>query len=171
MADDDDVEEDDESDDEGREDGGSKKKLILIAAGVVLLLVVGGGVTALLTGSLLGVGGDTEQEVDTAELLAKPIYYQLPEIMVDLKSGRCRAPFLKLGIQVGVAKPEDVELLQEVEPLIVDKLKIHLRSLERQDLVGREGAEKLRFDIITILNHVARPLTMRHVLFKEFLLQ
>lgn len=180
MADEDEIEDLDEDEEESEEEegeeeeesGGGKKKLILIIAGAALLLLVGGGATLFLTGaldSLLGVG--EEKEHDPNEVLAKPILIEMPEMLVDLKTGRCRAPFLKLLFQIAVATPADQKIIEEVQPHIQDRLKMHLRTLERQDLVGREGAEKLRFDIITIINRTARPVTVRHVLFKEFLLQ
>lgn len=47
----------------------------------------------------------------------------------------------------------------------------HLREQERQDLVGKTGAEKLRFDIANIINNVIQPKQVQGVLFKDFLLQ
>lgn len=178
-VDDEEVEEEVEEEEDGDEEeeappaGGGKKKLILIIAGVVLLLFVGGAGLFLagVLDPLLGIEEGVEPPPDPNQALSPAIYHELPELMVDLKTGRCRAPYLKLKVQVAVSTPQDIAVLEEAQPYIIDKLKMHLRSLERQDLVGIEGAEKLRFDIITILNRTARPVKIRNVLFKDFLLQ
>jgi flagellar basal body-associated protein FliL len=154
MADEDALEDpfDDEPDDDGAKKGKdkkspkSKKKTILIGvAGLVGVLVLGGG-GAFMFGLLDGLLG-IEREKTKLELdLGVPVRHPLPVIKADLKTGRCRSPFLRVEVALVLAK-DDI------------------------DLVGKAGAEKLRFDLANIINNVIQPSRIQGVLFKEFLLQ
>ena len=71
----------------------------------------------------------------------------------------------------GISGPEAKAALVAAEVKLVDKIQIHLRSLTRQDLVGREGATKLRFDLMTMIDEIIAPHKVRELLYREFLLQ
>jgi len=162
---DDDEDENNDDDEDGEAKGGSKKKLIAIIAGAVVLLLLGGG-TAYFMGFLGGSGGSK-----TAELvLGTPVTHELPQLKADLKTGRCRAPFIRLIIAVQL-NSESLTALQLAEVKIMDRVQMHLREQERQDLVGKEGTNKLRFDIANIVNNTIAPARITAVLFKEIMLQ
>lgn len=150
-----------------------RKKLIVIGAAALVLLLTAGGAFFFL-GQKKGNGGHAEApKVDPNAALSAPVIYELPDITVDLKtSNDCRIPFLKLKVRLAVAGEKDVAVIKEIEPYFMDKLKTHLRNQEPADLRGAQGAEKLRFDIVAIINGVAgKPIQLRNVLFKEFILQ
>jgi flagellar basal body-associated protein FliL len=148
----------------------SKKQLMMIGGGGLLALLIVGGGGAYMMGwldSLLGIEREkTRLEID----LGVPVRQPLPVIKADLKTGRCRSPFLRVEVVVQVNK-NDVDLLIDNETAIVDRVRSHLREQERQDLVGKAGTDKLRFDLVNIINQVIAPARVHGILFKDFLLQ
>lgn len=148
----------------------SKKKMMVVGAiGLVAVLVVGGGGAFMLGlfDGLLGIEREkTKLEID----LGVPVRHSLPVIKADLKTGRCRAPFLRVEVAL-VLNKDDISLVEEKQTEILDAVRIHLRDQERQDLVGKAGSEKLRFDLVNIIDNVIKPSHVHGVLFKEFLLQ
>jgi flagellar FliL protein len=135
---------------------------------LALLILGGGGAFMLgLLDPLFGIEREkTKLEID----LGVPVRHPLPVIKADLKTGRCRSPFLRVEVVVQVNK-NDVDLLIDNETAIVDRVRSHLREQERQDLVGKAGTDKLRFDLVNIINQVIAPARVHGILFKDFLLQ
>ncbi len=141
----------------------------LIVAGAAALLVGGGGAALVFTGALdTLIGGGSKRA--TVALPEPPVYYEFPPLLVDLKTGRCRSPFIKLRAVALVSEP-DMARLQELEPQVLDAFQAFLRDHERRDLVGKEGTDKLRQGFLSILNTAMEPARARNVLFREILLQ
>ena len=155
-----------------------KAKLIAVTAAVFLTVLVGAGAGLYFTGmfGLAGNGDDgyaaadaKNQAKDSVELGAS-VYHDLPEMTVDLKTGQCRAPFLKFQATIQIAE-EHRPLLQERQPKIIDRVQTHLRDQERRDLVGKAGAERLRGELVSIVNNTLRTVQVCNVLFKTLVLQ
>ena len=141
----------------------------LIIAGAAALFLVGGGVALVFTGALDSLIGGGQKRA-TMELPGPPVQYEFPVLVVDLKTGRCRSPFIKLRAVALVSEP-DMARLDEVEAQVVDAFQAFLRDHERQDLVGKAGTDKLRQGFLSILNTALEPAKARNVLFREILLQ
>lgn len=165
----------DEAPEEGAEDGdgedgdagGKKAKrrklLIFGGAGLAVLLVVAGA-------AMLLLGGDDDTGQATVELAGPPVFHELPELLADLKTGRCRAPYLKVKIVVEIPQNQVADLeAKAVE--IIDALQAELRETERQALVGKAGTEQLRERLLLQINGLIAPAQARGILFREFLLQ
>lgn len=117
--------------------------------------------------SALGI----EQEESMAQIeLGQPIVFEIPQIKADLKTGTCRAPFLRLTFNVQLSS-DDQKRIEMGKDKIVEQVLLHLRDQERQDLGGKEGANKLRFDLVNIVNNVIAPSRIHGITFKEFVLQ
>ncbi|MBT6096235.1 MAG: hypothetical protein HOH04_15220 [Rhodospirillaceae bacterium] len=169
-------EENEDENTEGAEEEAPKKKklslkkmIILGVGGLFALLIVGGGIAYMMgwLDSMLGI----EREKTKLEIsLAAPVRHPLPLIKADLKTGRCRSPFLRVEVVVQVNE-DDIDLLIDNETAIVDGVRTHLRDQERQDLVGKAGTNQLRFDLVNIVNKVIAPARVHGILFKDFLLQ
>ena len=142
---------------------------MLIIAGAAALILVGGGVALVFTGALDSLIGGGQKRA-TMELPGPPLQYEFPALLVDLKTGRCRSPFIKLRAVALVSEP-DMARLAEVETQVVDAFQAFLRDHERQDLVGKAGTDKLRQGFLSILNTALEPAQARNVLFREILLQ
>ncbi len=141
----------------------------LIGAVATALIVAGGGVTLVFTGALDSLIGGGQKRA-TIELPGPPVQYEFPVLLVDLKTGRCRSPFIKLRAVALVSEP-DMARLAEVETQVVDAFQAFLRDHERQDLVGKAGTDTLRQGFLGILNTAMEPAKARNVLFREILLQ
>ena len=183
MAEDEDDEDEEEeeegSDDEDEEEGASKKggkgKLVIIV-GVALLLVIGGAAAAYFTGLLdplvemAGGGGGEEgdeQSVDSGEA----IFYDLPELLVNLNTTGRKSVFLKIRISLELRNPDDVPTVEGMMPRIIDNFQVYLRELRIDDLKGSAGMYRLREELLTRVAAAAAPAKVRDVLFKEMLIQ
>lgn len=141
----------------------------LLITGAAALFLVGGGVALVFTGALDSLIGGGQKRV-TVELPGPPVQYEFPVLLVDLKTGRCRSPFIKLRAVAMVSEP-DMARLAEVETQVVDAFQAFLRDHERQDLVGKAGTDKLRQGFLRILDTALEPAQARNVLFREILPQ
>lgn len=156
--------------------GGSKTKTIIAVVAILVILIGGGGAAAYFTGALDQMLGITDVEivkdVPKQELaLAKPVYHDLPEFVADLKvTNDSRPPFLKLQLTVQIAEM-DLPILIEREPKIIDRVQRLLREQTRLDLTGAEGSERLRADIVIIMNQTLDPAQVHNVLFRQMVLQ
>ncbi len=183
MADDE-AEEDLEAD--GGEDGdeeeggesskkqGGKKKLLLFVA-LALFLVVGGVATAYFTGllepliALLGGADETVAEETTDPVEA--VFFDLPEILVNLNTGRRKSTFLKIRVSLELENAEDVARIEAVMPRIIDNFQVYLRELRVEDLKGSAGMYRLREELLTRVTLAVAPSKVSDVLFKEMLVQ
>jgi flagellar FliL protein len=189
MADDD-LDEDELDDDEEGEDGdededgegssgGGKKKLIIIIAAIVLLVIGGAGAAFFMglfdpllggeeqTETKDGEGGEGGEEVPTGPA----VFYDLPEMLVNLNTGDRKATFLKIKVSLEVSTPEDIPKLQALMPRIIDNFQVYLRELRIDDLKGSAGMYRLREELLTRVNAAIAPAKVRAVLFKEMLVQ
>lgn len=96
--------------------------------------------------------------------------YTFPKVLADLKTGLCKANYLSMRFMVEVGK-NYTKNIQKHQPKLLEGVQLHLRSLERKDLVGKVGSDKLRVDITTIINNKIKPGKIEGVIFKEFILQ
>jgi flagellar protein FliL len=176
MADDDDLDDelDDEEDEEGgSSEGGGKKKLFIII-GLALLLVVGGSAAAYFTGLLQPlidmIAGDGSQ-ADEEVIAQDAIFYDLPELLVNLSTAGRKSTFLKIRISLELEKPEDVPVVERVMPRIVDNFQVYLRELRVEDLKGSAGMYRLREELLKRVGAAIAPAKINDVLFKEMLVQ
>lgn len=167
------VDGDEDFDEEGGGPRKSKKKLILILAPVLLVVALGGG--AFMTGMLDGLMGKKEQTEEDGEQQAKAekpaVYYELPQMLVNLNSPGRRSNFLKIIVSLELADPKDVERLETAMPRIVDNFQVYLRELRVEDLRGSAGIYRLREELLFRVNAAVRPARVTDVLFKEMLVQ
>lgn len=127
------------------------------------MVVLGVAAAFLMTG-----GGERQGEVMLA--LDEPgVLHELPAFIADLKSSGARRHYVKLIIRVEVDEA-DLARIQERQAQIVDAIQARLREYERKDLIGKVGSERLRADLLAIVDQAIAPAKAKAVLFKEFLL-
>ena len=187
MADEDlDADPDDDGEDDGEGDddeegggsdkgkgGGGKKKLFIIV-GLVLLLVVGGAAAAYFTGlmqPLIDMIGGGEQQVEGDAVAQDAVFYDLPELLVNLSTAGRKSTFLKLKISLELVRPEDVPKVESVMPKIIDNFQAYLRELRVEDLKGSAGMYRLREELLKRVSAAIAPIKVNDVLFKEMLVQ
>jgi len=191
MADDD-LDEDEDLDDEDLDDldgdeegssgGGGKKKLILLIL-LPLLLVIGGTTGAYFAGLLdpviamvVGEEAAGEGEGEGAEegeggVPMAAVFYDLPELLVNLNTGGRKSSFLKIRVSLELQKQEDVASMEAVMPRIIDNFQVYLRELRIEDLKGSVGVYRLKEELLTRVNAAVAPAKVNDVLFKEMLVQ
>ena len=173
AEDDEDLDDDDEDEDEDGE-GSSKKGIIII--GLVLLLVVGGAAAAFFTGMLdpllamisgdESAGGEEEGGLET-----DAVFYEVPEILVNLNTGARKPIFLKIRVSLEVEKQSDIEKIERMMPRIIDNFQVYLRELRVEDLKGSAGMYRLREEMLVRVSAAVAPAKINDVLFKEMLVQ
>ncbi|SBW01271.1 Flagellar biosynthesis protein FliL [uncultured Alphaproteobacteria bacterium] len=160
---------------------GGKKKLIILVV-LPLLLIVGAAAGAYFTGladplvAMLGGGGKTEEaaaeHADAGKPLAPPVFYELPEMLVNLNPGQGRRPsILKMKVRLELAAATDTPKIEAMLPRIVDSFQVYLRELRVEDLQGAAGMYRLREELMMRVNRVAAPAKINDVLFQDVLVQ
>ena len=158
------------------EKGGGKKKLFLLI-GVALLLVVGGAAGAYFTGLMQPVidmfagGEETEETVAAATPDGEAVFYDLPELLVNLNTGQRKATFLKIRVSLELDRQADVPKLEQFMPRIIDNFQVYLRELRIEDLKGSAGMYRLREELLTRVTAAAAPVRVNDILFREMLIQ
>ena len=156
--------------DDDEDTGGKSSAKFLVIVGIALLVVAGVGGGAYYAGLVHSIMG-WERPNHKAEVeISKPVMHPLPQIRTDMKTGECKAPFLRAQVDVQLA-PEDLPRLQEAQDRIMDGILAHLRDQERQNVVGKAGTERLRFELVQIIDNVIRPAKVHTILFKELIVQ
>jgi flagellar FliL protein len=146
----------------------SGKKLVLfIIAPLLLVLLLGGGAAWFFLG-----GKKEEAVVEEKPQPAKAlVYYNLPEILVNLNAAGRRSSFLKMTISLELENQADIPRIQAVMPRIVDNMQSYLRELRAEDLRGSAGLFRLREELLARVNAAAQPAKVSDVLFQEVLVQ
>lgn len=146
-------------------------KKIVIAVVALLVLVLGGGAALFFSGVL---GGAEKQSGEEATKVEKPVqitYYDLPDMLVNLRVDGPRPSFLKISISLEIEHPEDRAVLERILPRVTDTFQVYLRELRVDQLQGSAGLLRLREELLSRVNAASRPVRVRDVLFKEMLVQ
>ena len=186
MSDETEIDEDDDLDEDGEEgeeldqEGLSGKQIVLFIV-LPLLLLVGVG-AGLYFGGVFGGGAEEAAISEDGEVgedgvvaehktPANAVFYEMPELLVNLNTTGRRASFLKIKVSLELSSQEDVVKLEAVMPRIVDNFQVYLRELRTEDLRGSAGIHRLREELLARVKVAAQPATVNDVLFKEMLVQ
>ena len=99
------------------------------------------------------------------------IFYDLPEMLVNLNTGGRKSSFLKIRISLELENQADIPRIERVMPRIVDNFQTYLRELRIDDLKGSAGMYRLREELLTRVSAASAPAKIKDVLFKEMLVQ
>ena len=111
------------------------------------------------------------QDGTVEEDLSKVVFYDLPDILVNLNSGGKQNNYLKISIALELGAPEDASLIDAVLPRIIDNFQIYLRELRIEDLNGSAGPMRLKEELLSRLNASLGGRRINDILFKEMLVQ
>tara|TARA_E500000318_G_scaffold80233_1_gene75359 strand:- start:16899 stop:17438 length:540 start_codon:yes stop_codon:yes gene_type:complete len=156
----------------------SPKKIILFVLLPLLLLVGAGAGAAIMLGMLGGEepppeveAGEAPQEIVEEKSSAQAIFFEVPDLIVNLNTNSRKTAFLKIKIALEVSDPADVDVVNQNLPRIVDNFQVYLRELRVDDLQGSAGMYRLREELLRRVNLAVRPARVKDVLFKEMLVQ
>ncbi len=149
----------------------SGKKVVLFVLPVVV--IAGGLAAAYFTGALSFLSHKAAAEQPTAEKAAVISYYDLPDMLVNLRSDGPRPSFLKISVSLETNHPEDKMVLDRVLPRVIDTFQVYLRELRVDQLQGSAGLLRLREELLARVNAALKPsnVHVNDVLFKEMLVQ
>jgi flagellar protein FliL len=137
-------------------------KFVLIGACAVFVLVAGGGGYFMLHG---------HKDADSAKVALKSVFYDLPDMTVNLSASPERPQYLRVKITLEAEDNAIIEALKPVMPRVIDAFQVHLRELRVTDLEGSAGIFRLREELTRRVNLAIAPNRIRAVLFKEIVVQ
>ncbi|MEZ5839596.1 MAG: flagellar basal body-associated FliL family protein [Hyphomicrobiales bacterium] len=157
---------------EGGEESGKKgfglKKILLF---VVLPLVVlgGGGGGAAWWFGLFG-GGDAAV-VEQGPAPKPAVFYDLPEMTVNLVSASSRDQYLRLKVSLELADNDTIGLIEPNLPRVLDAFQVYLRELRTTDFEGSAGLFRLKEELQRRINIAVYPAKVDGILFREIIVQ
>jgi len=87
-------------------------------------------------------------------------------VISDLKPSQRRAHHIRLSIVVQIPE-QSVHLLTAHEMAITPGLQTRLRELSTAEVAGAAGSERLRLEVLGVVNRVIAPASARTVLFTQ----
>lgn len=158
-----------------RRGGGSDKKKLIVFIVLPILLVVGAAAGAYFSGLadplLKALKSEKKVEEEKPKEVQAAVFYDLPEILVNLNTSGRKQNFLKIRVSLELESALDVSKVEAVMPRIIDNFQVYLRELRIEDLQGSSGMLRLREELLTRVNNAVRPAKVNDVLFKEMLVQ
>jgi flagellar FliL protein len=158
------------AEDQGTAPASGKRKLLIIAVGAVVLLGAAGA-GLYFTGIVDKLLPHKAEVVEKAAPPAVPVFFDMPDQLVNLNTVGRKQAFLKLSISLELERADDLPRLQAVMPRVIDNFQVYLRELRVEDLRGSAGIYRLREELLTRVNAAAQPVKVTDVLFKEMLVQ
>ena len=189
------------ADGEGGEDAPKKKlagKMIVIFAAVPVLLIgaaafflvpmfLGGGEEAA-SDEALGIEGAMVEAADGSiidgaavaialeeELASVPVFYDLPEMTVNLGGvEEGRPSYLKVTMALelsGAGSDETIAQLDAMSPRLLDRCQVFLRQLRPRDLNDAAALFRLKRELLRRVNIAVAPAVVDDIVFKQMLIQ
>ena len=170
---------DDETDAETEDEDGAKpkskkKKLIIIGAGVLVLLLAGGGAFMMMGGEEVieppaGAGVVAADDPDKPK--AKPVFHELPSLLVNLTSEGKQSAYLRVVATLELEPGVDLDLAKAQGASVLDGFQAFLREMRPRDLSGSAGLMRLKEELLVRANASFDKPVVRNVLLTEFLIQ
>lgn len=161
--------------DAGDEETGAKKKLsgkvIVLYIALPAIVVIGGLVGALFAFGILGGGGEAEEELAAVEEVAPPVFYDMPEFLVNMSAADGPIRYLKMRVAIEIPNADVLPEIELLMPRVVDGFQIYLRELRPEDLEGSAGIVRMKEELLRRINLAIEPHQIRDVLFKEVVIQ
>lgn len=172
-ADTDDLEDEEGADGAEGENAESKRRfsgkflVLFVLLPVIALGAIGGGAYVFL---FLG-GEEHAVEMVETEVVPPPVFYELPELLVNLNNPGSAVKFLKMRVSLEIEDDTVASQLDVVMPRILDGFQIYLRELRVEDLDGSAGLLHLKEELLRRINLASDPAVVKDVLFQEIIIQ
>ncbi|MCP5363950.1 MAG: flagellar basal body-associated FliL family protein [Hyphomicrobiales bacterium] len=158
----------------------SKRRRLLLFAAIAVVCLAGAGAGAYFAGLLGGDAGHEAAEGAEGEdghgaketaAVKQTVFHALPEMLVTINADEYRSMFLKVRITIELTSNEDIAVIDQMMPRIIDYCQIYLRELRPEDLASSAGTVRLREELLRRISAAVAPTSVRDVLFSELLLQ
>lgn len=156
------------------------KMLVLYGGIAFLVLLIGGGAGAYFLGMFDSASEEHAEDAGSEsgghgaegeEGEHKAVFYDLPEILVNLNSAGKKETYLKIRIALELDNEKMQTNLEPLMPRVIDNFQVFLREMRVEDLSGSAGMVRLKEEMLQRINLSVQPLKVRDVLFKEMLIQ
>ena len=163
----------------------SRKTLMFVVAPAVLVVALGAGAYFFLFS-----GGEEEQVAEAGhgeaghgegghgecahgEGAPHPVFFEVPDILVNVASDGDKPAFLKLSVSLELEGEEEAAkaAIEPVMPRVVDQLQTYLRELRVEDLSGSASVYRLKEELLRRVNLAVEPVKVKDVLFREMIIQ
>jgi len=148
---------------------GGKRKLLLVG-GLAFALVAGGAATMYVLDPF-GLFEAAPMTANGEPPPPKPVFYELPEITVNLVAPGKRTTFLKLDVVLEVSNRAMVNRIRPYMPRVLDAFQVYLRELRVADIEGSAGLFRLKEELQRRINTAIYPAKIEGVLFRNILVQ
>jgi len=150
--------------------------VLLLGVGAYMFLFSGGEETATAEGGHgeAGAHGEMAGEGAAHAEAAKPVFFDVPDILVNVSAGGDKPAFLKLSVSLeleGGGDAHATETIEQVMPRVVDQLQTYLRELRVEDLTGSASVFRLKEEMLRRVNLAVEPVKVKDVLFREMIIQ
>lgn len=147
---------------------GKKLVLFVVLPALALMAGLGGGAWWLLSAAGEAAATGEQAEKDAA---AKVVFYELPEMLVNLNTGGKQTNYLRIRVSLELESAEEIAKLEAVMPRVVDRFQVYLRELRIEDLNGSAGMARLKEELLARIVAATQGAKVNDVLFKEMLIQ
>jgi flagellar FliL protein len=163
----------------------SRKTLMFVVAPAVLVVALGAGAYFFLFS-----GGEEEKVAEAGhgeaghgegghgegahgEGAPHPVFFEVPDILVNVASDGDKPAFLKLSVSLELEGEEEAAkaAIEPVMPRVVDQLQTYLRELRVEDLSGSASVYRLKEELLRRVNLAVEPVKVKDVLFREMIIQ
>lgn len=157
-----------------------RKTLLFVVAPAVLVVVLGagayfflfsGGEEEVAAEGAHGEPGAHGEAAAHAEEAPHPVFFDVPDILVNLSGGGDKPAFLKLSVSLELENEEAKAAIEPVLPRVVDQLQTYLRELRVEDLSGSAAMFRLEEELLRRVNLAVEPVAVKDVLFREMIVQ
>lgn len=139
----------------------SNNTYLIIAIVILLLLITG-------IGAFFFLNQDTQ--IKTQPSSNEPVFYDFPEIIVNLTTATNENVYLKLSLVFSLNSNNDLENIEHHLPKIKDNLEIFLRELRPVDFSIAGSTITLKEEITKRINATISPMKIEEVLFRTILI-
>lgn len=152
----------------------SKKKKLLIAGAAAAVLLLGGGGGAFF---LFAGGNEAHAETESVESgshggeAGEDAYFDVPPIVVNLRSPDGQARFLKVHIMLVRGSNATNETLKAKLPAILDSYQPFLRELRPEDLAGSAAVFRIKEELLVRATQIAGSGMVKEVLVQDLVQQ
>lgn len=110
-------------------------------------------------------------EESVAAPAAAPLYYELPDMLVEFENGGEVPILLKVSATLEVEDEATLGRLHTVMPRVLDNFQVYLSELGLEDLQGSAGFDRVSEALLLRVNASIRPANVRDVRLMEVLVQ
>lgn len=114
---------------------------------------------------------NTYASSDDGEVIDEgPVFYQLPEMVVNLQSDGRATKVLKIKLNLELDSNDDLVIIEKIQPRMINEFQVYLRHLYPDDFYGNQ-INLLKDELLTRANYAARPIKFKEVLLRGLIVQ